>query len=255
VNAPAEHVGFPNRLDGHAETPTRFLFCSDRLPESSVTAKLRQPADSPSGPLPFEWAASMLWRVSSRPVRSRSKPPGFILPCQPALAERPPSDRAGCTRSSSKATGSLPARTASRSACGAETASDYSKAFTRIRDAVAALRSIAPCSMARRLFCAPHRNGDAQIATGAGRGGLGRLRHMEADGQDVRPEPLEERRKRLAKLLSHKTKVMPDGTQVSEAITGLERVVPDDGRGRSRPRCHRSTDPRRASGSTTHRRR
>jgi len=33
----------------------------------------------------------MLWRVSSRPVRTRSKPPGFILPCQPALAGRPPS--------------------------------------------------------------------------------------------------------------------------------------------------------------------
>ena len=32
----------------------------------------------------------MLWRVS-RPVRSRSKPDGFILPCQPALADRPPS--------------------------------------------------------------------------------------------------------------------------------------------------------------------
>ena len=33
----------------------------------------------------------MLWRVSSRPVRSRLKPAGFILPCQPALADRPPS--------------------------------------------------------------------------------------------------------------------------------------------------------------------
>jgi len=32
---------------------------------------------------------SMLWRVS-RPIRSRSKPDGFILPCQPALADRPP---------------------------------------------------------------------------------------------------------------------------------------------------------------------
>src|SRR4051794_6552900 len=32
----------------------------------------------------------MLWRVSSRRVRSRSKPPGFILPCQPAPADRPP---------------------------------------------------------------------------------------------------------------------------------------------------------------------
>ena len=40
------------------------------------------------------------------------------------------------------------------------------------------------------------------------------------DGQDVCPEPLEERRKRLAKLLSRKTKAMRDGIQVSEAITG-----------------------------------
>ena len=43
---------------------------------------------------------------------------------------------------------------------------------------------------------------------------------MEVDGQGVRPEPLEERRKRLAKLLSRKTKAMCDGIQISEAITG-----------------------------------
>ena len=43
---------------------------------------------------------------------------------------------------------------------------------------------------------------------------------MEVDGQDVRPEPLEQRRKRLAKLLSRKTKAMRDGIQLSEAITG-----------------------------------
>ena len=43
---------------------------------------------------------------------------------------------------------------------------------------------------------------------------------MEADGQDVRAEPLEERRKRLSKLLSRKTKAMRDGIQFSEAITG-----------------------------------
>jgi hypothetical protein len=36
----------------------------------------------------------------------------------------------------------------------------------------------------------------------------------------VRPEPLEARRKRLAKLLSSKTKAMRDGMQISEAITG-----------------------------------
>ena len=43
---------------------------------------------------------------------------------------------------------------------------------------------------------------------------------MEADGQDVRPEPLEERRKRLARLLSRSNKAMRDGIQPSEAITG-----------------------------------
>jgi ATP-dependent DNA ligase len=42
---------------------------------------------------------------------------------------------------------------------------------------------------------------------------------MEADGQDVRPQPLEARRKRLSKLLTRKTKEMPDDIQLSEAIT------------------------------------
>jgi bifunctional non-homologous end joining protein LigD len=43
---------------------------------------------------------------------------------------------------------------------------------------------------------------------------------MEADGQDLRPERLEERRKRLAKLLSRSNKALRDGIQMSEAITG-----------------------------------
>jgi len=43
---------------------------------------------------------------------------------------------------------------------------------------------------------------------------------MELAGQDVRPEPLEERRKRLAKLLSRRTKAMRDGIQLIEAING-----------------------------------
>ena len=43
---------------------------------------------------------------------------------------------------------------------------------------------------------------------------------MEGDGQEVRPEPLETRRKRLAKLRSRKNKAVRDGIQLSEAITG-----------------------------------
>jgi ATP-dependent DNA ligase len=46
---------------------------------------------------------------------------------------------------------------------------------------------------------------------------------MEMDGQDVRPEPLEERRKRLTKLLSRSNKALRDGIQLSEAITGWDR--------------------------------
>src|SRR6476620_1096317 len=42
----------------------------------------------------------------------------------------------------------------------------------------------------------------------------------EVDGQDMRPEPLEERRRRLAKLLSRSNKAMRDGIQLSEVITG-----------------------------------
>jgi hypothetical protein len=43
---------------------------------------------------------------------------------------------------------------------------------------------------------------------------------MEVGGQDVRPDSLEERRKRLARLLSRNTKAVRDGIQLSEAITG-----------------------------------
>jgi len=43
---------------------------------------------------------------------------------------------------------------------------------------------------------------------------------MEVDGQDVRPQPLEERRNRLARLLSRSNKALRDGIQLSEAITG-----------------------------------
>jgi ATP-dependent DNA ligase len=39
---------------------------------------------------------------------------------------------------------------------------------------------------------------------------------MELDGEDVRPEPLEKPRKRLAKLLSRKTKAM----RVAEHVHG-----------------------------------
>ena len=80
----------------------------------------------------------MLWRVS-RPVRSRSKPDGFILPCQPALADRPPSGPGWLHEIKFDRYRVIARKDGDRVRLWARTTSDYSKAFTRIRDAVAAL--------------------------------------------------------------------------------------------------------------------
>src|SRR4051794_23859447 len=80
----------------------------------------------------------MLWRVS-RPLRSRSKPDGFILPCQPALADRPPADPGWLHEIKFDGYRVVARKDGEQVRLWARTTSDYSKAFTRIRDAVAAL--------------------------------------------------------------------------------------------------------------------
>jgi bifunctional non-homologous end joining protein LigD len=80
----------------------------------------------------------MLWRVS-RPIRTRSKPAGFILPCQPALADRPPSGPGWQHEIKWDGYRVIARKDGERVRLWARTTSDYSHAFTRIRDAVAAL--------------------------------------------------------------------------------------------------------------------
>ena len=80
----------------------------------------------------------MLWRVS-RPLRSRSKPPGFILPCQPALADRPPAGPGWLHEIKFDGYRVIARKDGEHVRLWARTTSDYSKAFTRIRDALAAL--------------------------------------------------------------------------------------------------------------------
>src|SRR5438270_7847844 len=80
----------------------------------------------------------MLW-VPSRPVRSRSKPPGFIVPYQPALSDRPPSGPEWRHEIKFDGYRVIARKDGPRVRLWARTTSDYSAAFTRIRDAVAAL--------------------------------------------------------------------------------------------------------------------
>jgi bifunctional non-homologous end joining protein LigD len=164
----------------------------------------------------------MLWRVS-RPIRSRSKPPGFILPCQPALADRPPSGPGWLHEIKFDGYRVIARKDGEQVRLWARTTSDYSQAFTRIRNAIAAL----PVNSAVL-------DGEAIVMRAADRCDFEALRSrqgqaeailvaydiMELDGENVRPEPLEARRKRLARLLSRSNKALRDGIQLSQAITG-----------------------------------
>ena len=80
----------------------------------------------------------MLWRVS-RPIRTRSKPVGFILPCQPALADKPPSGPGWLHEIKFAGYRVIARKDGEQVRLWARTTSDYSSAFTRIRDAAAAL--------------------------------------------------------------------------------------------------------------------
>jgi bifunctional non-homologous end joining protein LigD len=87
----------------------------------------------------------MLWRVS-RPIRSGSKPPGFILPCQPALADRPPAGPGWLHEIKFDGYRVIARRDGEQIRLWARTTSDYSRAFTRIRDTLAALPGPLPAS-------------------------------------------------------------------------------------------------------------
>jgi bifunctional non-homologous end joining protein LigD len=67
------------------------------------------------------------------------QPPGFILPCQPALADRPPSGPGWLQEIKFDGYRVIARKDGEQVRLWARTTSDYSKAFTRIRDAVAAL--------------------------------------------------------------------------------------------------------------------
>jgi bifunctional non-homologous end joining protein LigD len=164
----------------------------------------------------------MLWRVS-RPIRSRSKPPGFILPCQPALAERPPSGPDWLRENKFDGYRVIARKDGEQVRLWSRTTSDYSKAVTRIRDALAALPVDSAVIDGEAVVLRPDNSCDFEALRsrqGQAEAILVAYDLIVDDGQDVRPEPLEARRKRLAKLLSRKSKALRDGIQLSDAITG-----------------------------------
>src|SRR5436190_17426468 len=72
-------------------------------------------------------------------LRRKGGKPGFIQPCQPALADRPPSGPDWLHEIKFDGYRVIARKDGGQARLWARTTSDYSKAFTRIRDAVAAL--------------------------------------------------------------------------------------------------------------------
>jgi bifunctional non-homologous end joining protein LigD len=135
----------------------------------------------------------MLW-VPSRPVRSRSKPPGFILPCQPALSKRPPSGPGWLHEIKFDGYRVIARKDGHQVRVWARTTSDYSKAFTRIREAVAALPVESVVVDGEAVVLRPEHRFDFDALCsreGQGEAILVAYDLMQVEGEDVRGEPLE----------------------------------------------------------------
>jgi bifunctional non-homologous end joining protein LigD len=151
-------------------------------------------------------------------------PDGFILPCQPALADRPPSGPGWLHEIKFDGYRVIARKDGEQVRLWARTTSDYTSTFTRIRDAVAAL-PVDSAVLDGEAIVLRHDNLSDFDALRSRQGQaetiLVAYDVMEIDGQDVRSEPLEARKKRLERLLSRKSRsALRDGVQLSEAISG-----------------------------------
>jgi bifunctional non-homologous end joining protein LigD len=125
--------------------------------------------------------------------------PGFIPPCQPALSDRPPSGPGWLHEIKFDGYRVIARKDGEQVRLWARTTSDYTSAFTRIRDAVATLPVESALIDGEAIVLRPDNTSDFEALRsrqGQAAAILVAYDIMEMDGQDVRPEPLEERRKR-----------------------------------------------------------
>ena len=180
MNAPAGLIRLADCLHAHAGPGDRVPFLFQAAAGiKGLAGRVRQPAIRNLSRGPLNGRISMLWRVS-RPLRSRSKPEGFILSCQPALADRPPSGPGWLHEIKFDGYRVIARKDGDRVRLWARTTSDYSKAFTRIRDAVAALpveSAVLDGEAIVMRSADPVRFRGAEIAPRPGRGDPGGLRH------------------------------------------------------------------------------
>lgn len=155
----------------------------------------------------------MLWRQRSEPKR----PPGFILPCQPALAVVPPKGPRWIHEVKWDGYRLIARKRGGIVRLWSRHGTDFTQTFPRIQAAVAALE-VETATL----------DGEAVALRADGYSDLSRLRTrvgarnaaligfdaLEIDGMDLRDQPVEERRARLAALVGEGR----DGLLFSEAL-------------------------------------
>jgi len=166
----------------------------------------------------------MPW-VSSRPARALVRPVGFIRPCQPYLAERPPSGPDWQHEIKWDGYRIIARKDGERVRLWTRPGTDYTGFLDRIRAAVAALPIGAAVIDGEAVAFDAEGCADFQALRsreGQANAVLVAYDLLEIDGQDIRREPLQDRRKRLVRLLSKpkgKTaQTIASGIVLSEAI-------------------------------------
>jgi bifunctional non-homologous end joining protein LigD len=173
----------------------------------------------------------MLWGPV-RPARQRLKPAGFILPCQPYLADRPPAGPEWQHEIKWDGYRIIARKDGERVRLWARTGTDYTTVLDRIRAALAALPIGSALIDGEAIaFDAEGRPSFTALRSREGERGALLIAYdlLELDGQDIRREPLQERRKRLARLLrptrGKVAQTIASGILLSEAIEGKGKAI------------------------------
>ena len=161
----------------------------------------------------------MLWRLRTSPPGRITSPVGFVLPCQPTLAVRPPPGPGWIHEVKHDGYRIVARKNGPSVRLWSRQAVDYTAHFSGISAAISALpgETITLDGEAIVLRDDGHSDFEALRSRGGGsRAILVVFDILELEGQDLRRRPLEERRDHLTGLLARS----PPAIVMSQAIEG-----------------------------------
>ena len=159
-----------------------------------------------------------------------SEPLQRFRPCQAALADRPQAGPGWLHEIKFDGYRVIARKDGEQVRLWARTTSDYSKAFSRIRDAVAALPVDSAVIDGEAVVFRPDNTSDFEaLRSREGQAGTILVAYdlMEANGQDIRPEPLE----RAQEKATPKSSLLCEHESRLRSVHGKERVRDAGGSG------------------------